>query len=363
MRRSFDMRLKLRVTLAFILIALYAVSTTLAKPEVTEFDGSLEGPGGTIGHRVAIEEGEFVVAELICSDESIDPFLTVYGPDESEVAYDDENSIYCPGSGWYSAGVSFTAQDSGEYMFYAGTWANGGTYTLTVTVTTEPPDDDRDGDGVLDDDDNCPTMYNINQFDSDAGDCDGAAEIESADIVTDNCPDVSNPEQEDTDQDGIGDACDTIDNPDPDGDDVVNATDNCMETANPEQEDADEDGIGDACDAGDDPDLDDIETADDNCPDTANPGQEDTDEDGIGDACDDDSDCPLDDGDDCQNAPNPEATDEALTEAACDPDPDGDGIPSPVDHRCANVFSADQTGTDDDRLTNSGARLATPTPP
>jgi hypothetical protein len=58
---------------------------------------------------------------------------------------------------------------------------------------------------------------------------------------------------------------------DQDGDGVIDSSDNCPEVTNPDQKDSDADGIGDACD---------------NCPKNANPGQEDDDGDGLGDSCD-----------------------------------------------------------------------------
>ena len=106
------------------------------------------------------------------------------------------------------------------------------------------------------------------------GDCDiGAFELEVLDTDgdgiaddDDNCPDIPNADQADTDGDGQGDACD----PDIDGDGVLNDADNCPLVPNADQADFDNDGQGDACDA--DVDGDGINDAEDQCLGTA-PGE------------------------------------------------------------------------------------------
>lgn len=59
----------------------------------------------------------------------------------------------------------------------------------------------------------------------------------------DNCVRVINPDQEDTDGNGRGDACD-----DWDRDGIINSLDNCVTLPNRDQRDTDGDGVGDVCD-------------------------------------------------------------------------------------------------------------------
>lgn len=60
----------------------------------------------------------------------------------------------------------------------------------------------------------------------------------------DNCENVPNQDQTDTDNDGLGDACDDDD----DNDGVLDSEDNCPLNPNPDQLDSDNDGVGDVCD-------------------------------------------------------------------------------------------------------------------
>jgi hypothetical protein len=202
---------------------------------------------------------------------------------------------------------------------------------------------------------------------------------------TDNCPNVVNPDQADTDDDGIGDACDgcpLVSNPDQtdtDADGIPHASDICPAVADPQQLDGDHDGVGDACDvcpAAADPaqldaDGDGRGNVCDNCPAVSNPTQTDTDGDGIGNACDNcagiaNADQLDGDGDgignvcdNCAQVSNPDQADgdsdgrgnvcdNCLTTANADQlDGDGDGVGNACDN-CAVLANPLQTDTDGD---------------
>jgi hypothetical protein len=190
-----------------------------------------------------------------------------------------------------------------------------------VPVPACIPDSDKDG--VLDPDDNCPGDANPEQEDTDGdgeGDaCDADADGDLVPNGEDNCPLVANADQEDANADGIGDAC----YPDTDEDTVHDDIDNCIDVPNPLQGDTDGDGEGDLCDEDIDGDL--LGNGADNCPFVVNPTQLDSDEDGLGDPCDadDDNDGSLDTID-C--APKDPESSPSLPESCDDNDNDCDGL-------------------------------------
>ncbi len=147
--------------------------------------------------------------------------------------------------------------------------------------------------GTLD----CTLTININDFTSVTAIFEADTDGDGIPDAQDNCLTVANPDQTDSDNNGIGNECDTqywkvlyqqtkteldeCQNPpttttsapatDSDDDGIPDSQDNCPNVCNNRQLDTDGDGIGDVCD---------------NCPTNCNSQQLDADSDGLGDVCD-----------------------------------------------------------------------------
>jgi hypothetical protein len=141
----------------------------------------------------------------------------------------------------------------------------------TMLLGLDPIDDtDTDHDGRPDSIDNCPTVYNPDQSNSNSAE-------EPPDMqVGDACdPTCSQRSGMDSDGDGIDNACDGCDNrlPDNDGNGIPDACEGhaILPCAIGPLHDEDGDNVADGCDV---------------CPARPDSSQDDTDQDGVGDACD-----------------------------------------------------------------------------
>jgi hypothetical protein len=194
---------------------------------------------------------------------------------------------------------------------------------------------DSDGDGMSDDADDFPL------------DADRTSDVDLDgldDLFDDNCPNTYNPDQEDYDADGLGDACDTDD----DDDGVDDENDNCIRGVTGWVSGALQDYDGDGCLDGSedfDDDGDGIVDGMDGCPKGdfgwTSSGETDHDSDGCNDESedfDDDDDGKDDSKDDCPRGVSDwesnivtDRDGDGCRDIDEDTDDDGDGIPDDID--------------------------------
>ncbi len=220
----------------------------------------------------------------------------------------------------YTPNSEFSGVDSFAYTAIDNQGGISNTADITVVVAEKPLQAilDQDKDGILDDNDNCPTIANPGQWDKDQDNIGNECDL---DIDGDGCDNQKEIELGSLPWNENSNACTTPSTDDADKDGIVDSLDNCPKHANPGQWDKDQDNIGNACDSdidGDgcsnemelslgslpwnkasnacsspsegDSDGDSILDQFDNCPSIANPGQWDKDGDKIGNECDNDID-------------------------------------------------------------------------
>ena len=204
---------------------------------------------------------------------------------------------------WSTTNSDGTYASGGAYLSNASSWFvfNGNSnmdFPFATVVTPTAPD-------------NCPDLANDDQLDTNGNGIGNACESnedtdnDTVNNAVDNCPAISNLDQANFDNDRFGDACDA----DIDNDGALNAIDSndnnkniCSDIDNDQCNDcssggfdlsndgADEDNDG-ICDLGDtDADNDTVDDNVDNCPAIANTNQANFDNDMFGDACDADID-------------------------------------------------------------------------
>ncbi|RPI65452.1 MAG: hypothetical protein EHM43_12760, partial [Ignavibacteriae bacterium] len=174
---------------------------------------------GTSSSTTGIAYGEVTSADLTLIGTSDDVNVPSNFPDinDCDCGKDPEATFTLSQTGYYTIGLF----DAGYCSFV------GGARNFELVISGTSPcvtDTDADDDGVDDAVDNCPSVANADQTNTDGDSygnaCDADDDNDGVADASDNCPLTANANQTDTDNDGIGNVCDTDD----DGDGVADAS-------------------------------------------------------------------------------------------------------------------------------------------
>ena len=152
--------------------------------------------------------------------------ITFNQPADQTIQAGNRNLVASSNSG---LAVTFASSTQGVCSMSGATMTPVAVGTCTVSVSQAGNDDYYAATSVS-------RSFTISNADADSDGVEDSA---------DNCPTVANADQLDTDSDGTGNACDTDD----DGDGTDDGSDNCPLISNSDQMDSDSDGVGDACES------------------------------------------------------------------------------------------------------------------
>lgn len=216
-----------------VLLLLFAFITACGSPSGTTPDGTIpapdDPPAGDVSEENTGLNGALTVEGTLV-DQNGDPVAgaTVYIPTnptdttQPACAYthtDEEGIFVLDVSGCTGEETQIIVEYDGLQITIDLDCASGDVCEVNLTITTSDDDDviededDTDNDGIPDGDDNCPDVANTDQADTDGDEngnaCDDDDDNDGILDDDDNCPTVSNVDQSDADDDGIGDVCDS----------------------------------------------------------------------------------------------------------------------------------------------------------
>ena len=227
-----------------------ATHVSVSTPIYAVFAENFEPDPKTLGAssiRLFDASGQSVVAVSQYESEDRSLHLIPASPLKSDTQY----TVSVMGTVQALSGLSMEKAAGGDYQWQFTTQVFGGDEIIKdLGINPDPKFNDKvcANDADCSDTFKCSSGYCVPDVCQTTADCgegnDNDADDDEILDEVDNCPSVSNPKQADTDKDGLGNACDD----DLDDDGLVNGQDNCVYTQNSDQADKDKDGEGDACD-------------------------------------------------------------------------------------------------------------------